>query len=243
MYHRDFCINAQKEYPKWVELDEKKRIIFSSGNRKLETKGSKRSGSNVKSTRNSAIRGSALRTAGLRNSMKTPLRTPTFSVTLRHMQHFSHAPLQSSAKSGVTSKLKSARKSAISTTRQGKEIFKVEIPPDPPAKYSIDNFISERSSTFFGSKWSLDAEILKPKAKQQHQLQDSTGNMIDKLKDVFREQFESRLDDHERMMLQRSRQRKASMASIKEKGSKKFPGLEFSGKKMPSSQETARKPG
>ena len=61
----------------------------------------------------------------------------------------------------------------------------------------------------------MDTEVLKAKSKQDQLVQTSTDNMIEKLKNVFREQFESRLDEHERIMLQRARQRK-SMASIRE---------------------------
>jgi hypothetical protein len=140
--HRDFCINTQKEYPEWVEVDAKHRIIFSSNNRKLdESKISKTSG--MKSKKNSAL-GSAMRNSGMKHSaMKSQLRTPSFSLILKHRQSFSNAPLQSSAKSHVTatSKLKSARQSALSSRRGQKEVFKAEIPPDPPAKYSIENFM------------------------------------------------------------------------------------------------------
>ena len=82
--HRDFCINAQKEYPEWVEIDAKHRIIFSSNDRKQnESKVSKKSG--MKSKRNSAL-GSAMRSSGLglrHSALKTSFRTPTFSLTLR----------------------------------------------------------------------------------------------------------------------------------------------------------------
>ena len=79
--HRDFCINAQKEYPEWVEVDAKHRIIFSSNNRQLdESKISKTSG--LKSKKNSAL-GSAMRNSVMKHSaMKSQLRTPSFSLIL-----------------------------------------------------------------------------------------------------------------------------------------------------------------
>ena len=165
--------------------------------------------------------------------------TAGFSLLSRHLT----MPIQSSAKSKtsltLSAKPKTARRSGL--TSRGKDVFNVVIPPDPIPKYSIDNFMSQKNSSLIKSKWNLDSEVL----KGQNKVQENTDNMIEKLKNVFREQFESRLDERERVALERSRQKRLSMASIKEKTrkdtQKKFPGKENLRKK--SLETTPRKVG
>jgi hypothetical protein len=198
--HRDFCINAQKEYPEWIALDEKKRIIFSS---QFERKKSKRPASNAKHPPSSALR-----------TPQRLLRTPSFSLKYSFSNsNQNNLPMSSSAKSFATSKKSAARKTIGSRGTHGAfNEGHIVIQPDPPAKYSIDNFINEKSSSLIKKEWNLDTELFKGRTVK------NTDSLIEKLKTIFREHYEGKSDVASRKKSIKPKPRRLSSQELRKTG-------------------------
>lgn len=187
--HRDFCINAEKEYPKWIELDEKKRIIFSGyleSKTKKQTKPSSR-----KPTGSRASFGS---TTGYR-------KTPQPQRTLRTPLHAMRATRLTMATPSFSLKRSNSLKipSATSITSKKppsavrKSLTHVEINPnlliETPDKHSIDHFIRDKSARIIRKPWSMNEDVFK-----NHNTV-NTDSVIEKLKCIFREHYKVKLEE------------------------------------------------